>query len=38
LEKAAAAARDAASVDAAGRLADMVITLLPSSGDERRAA
>ena len=38
LEKAAAAARDAASVDAAGRLADMVITLLPSNGDERRAA
>ena len=38
LEKAAAAAEDAASVDAAGRLADMVCTLLPSNGDERRAA
>jgi len=38
LEKAAAAAGDAASVDAAGRLADMVCTLLPSNGDERRAA
>ena len=38
LEKAAAAARGAASVDAAGRLADMVVTLLPSNGDERRAA
>ena len=38
LEKAAAAAGDAASVDAARRLADMVFTLLPSNGDERRAA
>ena len=38
LEKAAAAAKGAASVDAAGHLADMVCTLLPSNGDERRAA
>ena len=38
LEKAAAAAGDAASVDAAARLADMVFTLLGSNGDKRRAA
>ncbi|MBC8338132.1 MAG: undecaprenyldiphospho-muramoylpentapeptide beta-N-acetylglucosaminyltransferase [Rhodospirillales bacterium] len=49
LEKAASAARDAAAVDAVGRLADMVFTLLPSNGNgdgdgnggsdsERRAA
>ena len=40
LEKAASAARDSAAEDAAGRLADMVCTLLPSNGDgdERGAA
>ena len=38
LEKAAAAAKKAAAGDAARRLADMVCTLLPSNGDERRAA
>ena len=42
LEKAAAAAKGAASVDAAGHLADMVCALLPpnsqGNGDERRAA
>ena len=40
LEKAASAARDSAAENAAGRLADMVCTLLPSNGDgdERRAA
>jgi UDP-N-acetylglucosamine--N-acetylmuramyl-(pentapeptide) pyrophosphoryl-undecaprenol N-acetylglucosamine transferase len=42
LEKAAAAARGAASMDAAGHLADVVCALLPpnshGNGDERRAA
>ncbi len=42
LEKAAAAAKEAAAGDAAGRLADMVCALLPpnshGNGDERRAA
>jgi UDP-N-acetylglucosamine--N-acetylmuramyl-(pentapeptide) pyrophosphoryl-undecaprenol N-acetylglucosamine transferase len=38
LEKAASSAKATGAVNAAGRLADMVFTLLPNNGTDRRAA